>query len=145
MGSGRDKRKKNKPTTAGLGAEKTSKKTDKNADKATRRLERKAQVGASLCQPAGRRRPCMHWRRPVPSPPAAHAALYSLSLPLSRPAVRFGRNTQGGEDDIDALLAAFKLEDDRQAAVVVQEGCPSPSPRVYASFIPLPSQASSRP
>lgn len=48
MGGGRDKRKKNKPTTAGLGAEKTSKKTDKNADKATRRLERKAQVGCVL-------------------------------------------------------------------------------------------------
>lgn len=62
-------------------------------------------------------------------------------MPLSRPAARFARN-QGGEDDIDSLLAAFKLEDDRQATVVVQEDCPSPSPRVYASFLPLPSQAS---
>ena len=49
---------------------------------------------------------------------------------------------QGGEDDIDSLLAKFKLQDERQGSVEVQEDCPPPSPRVYASFTPIPSQAS---
>ena len=50
---------------------------------------------------------------------------------------------QGGEDDIDALLAKFKLQDERHARVEVVEDCPPPSPRVYASFTPIPSQARS--
>ncbi len=45
---------------------------------------------------------------------------------------------QGGEDDIDALLAQFKLKDAQAEEVGVLEGR-APSPRVYASFIPLPS------
>lgn len=50
---------------------------------------------------------------------------------------------QGGEDDIDALLAAFKLKDAESEAVRVLEGR-APTPRVYASFVPIPSQASPR-
>ncbi|KAI7844606.1 hypothetical protein COHA_001846 [Chlorella ohadii] len=53
---------------------------------------------------------------------------------------RMERAAQGGEDDIDALLAAFKLKDERHSRVEVQEGCAAPSPRVYASFTPIPSQ-----
>lgn len=49
-------------------------------------------------------------------------------------------NLQGGEDDIDSLLAKFKLQDERHAGVEVKEGAPAPTPRVYASFTPIPSQ-----
>lgn len=55
------------------------------------------------------------------------------------------QSLQGGEDDIDALLAAFKLKDERHSRVEVQEGCPAPSPRVYASFTPIPSQVGATP
>ena len=50
---------------------------------------------------------------------------------------------QGGEDDIDALLASFKLRDEAHSGhgVEVKEDCAAPSPRVYASFTPIPSQA----
>ena len=89
MGSGRDKRKKAKGSKPGVGAEKTAKKTEKNADKETRRLERKA---------------------------------------------------AGGEDDIDALLAQFKLEDEAKVTVCVEDNCTPPTPRVYASFLPLVSK-----
>ena len=44
---------------------------------------------------------------------------------------------QGGEDDIDALLAQFKIQDDAQNAVEVVENCSQPSPRVYCSFQPM--------
>lgn len=44
---------------------------------------------------------------------------------------------QGGEDDIDALLAQFKLQDDAQTAVKVVDNCRPPSPRVYCSFQPM--------
>ncbi len=54
---------------------------------------------------------------------------------------RAERAAAGGEDDIDALLAQFKLEDQAHTRVEVQEECAPPSPRVYASFTPLPSQA----
>ena len=39
-----------------------------------------------------------------------------------------------GDGDLDALLAAFKLEDERREAVVVQEGVPPPGARVFASW-----------
>ncbi|KAL4432778.1 hypothetical protein ABPG77_008104 [Micractinium sp. CCAP 211/92] len=54
---------------------------------------------------------------------------------------RLERAAQGGEDDIDALLAKFKLQDERHSAVSIKENCAAPSPRVYASFTPIPSQA----
>ncbi|KAL4541299.1 hypothetical protein Ndes2437B_g05679 [Nannochloris sp. 'desiccata'] len=43
----------------------------------------------------------------------------------------------GGEDDIDALLAQFKLSDEAAVAIQIDENCPPPSPRVYSSFQPL--------
>ena len=49
MGSGRDKRKKQKGKTPGGGDAKTSKKTEHNAAKAERRAERKAQVTDAVC------------------------------------------------------------------------------------------------
>ena len=50
---------------------------------------------------------------------------------------RLERQAKGGEDDIDALLAQFKLQDEAAVAVRVEEGCAPPSSRVYASFQPL--------
>lgn len=61
-----------------------------------------------------------------------------IQLPTSHPLP--SRVLQGGEDDIDALLAAFKLKDERHSKVEVQDNCAAPSPRVYASFTPIPSQ-----
>jgi hypothetical protein len=46
---------------------------------------------------------------------------------------------QGGEDDIDALLAQFKLQDEASTTVRVEDNCRPPSPRVYASFLPMVS------
>ncbi|GAB4820430.1 hypothetical protein N2152v2_007476 [Parachlorella kessleri] len=52
---------------------------------------------------------------------------------------RVERKAVGGEDDIDALLAQFKLKDAQVDEVRVLEG-KAPTARVYASFVPLPSQ-----
>ena len=45
---------------------------------------------------------------------------------------------QGTDDDLDAVLASFKLADAAVSAVRVEEDCPPPSARVCASFTPLP-------
>lgn len=84
MGSGRDKRKKAKGHTPGRGGEKTDRKTEKNEEKSTRRLAKKA---------------------------------------------------AGGEDDIDALLAQFKLQDERISELYVEDDCPPPGARVYSSLV----------
>ena len=41
---------------------------------------------------------------------------------------------QGGEDDLDALLARFALDDAQKDAVEILENAACPSARVYASF-----------
>lgn len=80
-------------------------------------------------------------QQPVPSLPVGLCA----RLPgRSGPCTNSNRCClQGGEDDIDALLAKFKLQDERHSAVSIKENCAAPSPRVYASFTPIPSQARS--
>ena len=45
---------------------------------------------------------------------------------------------QGTDDDLDAVLASFKLADAAVSAVRVEEDCPPPSARVCASFTLLP-------
>ena len=45
---------------------------------------------------------------------------------------------QGTDDDLDAVLAGFKLADAAVSAVRVEEDCPPPSARVCGSFTPLP-------
>eukprot|EP00884_Botryococcus_braunii_P008682 jgi/Botrbrau1/17815/Bobra.0127s0060.1 len=45
-----------------------------------------------------------------------------------------------GDDDLDVLLAQFKLEDKQRTEVTVDEGVPTPSPRVFASFISVLAQ-----
>ena len=44
---------------------------------------------------------------------------------------------QGGEDDLDALLAKFKLQDEQQKLHTVELERP-PSPRLFATFTPIP-------
>jgi hypothetical protein len=128
MGSGRDKRKKAKGHTPGQGADKTAKKTEKNADKATRRLQKKAQVRCRL--PFGK----------LTLPPSFSAPSLPHSLARPNPAICIHIDAlQGGEDDIDAVLAQFKLRDEEATAVRVEEGCLPPSPRVYSSFVPMVS------
>ena len=48
---------------------------------------------------------------------------------------------QGGEDDLDALLAHFQLSDKRQKEVQVLGEAPPPSPRVFATWTAVPTQA----
>ena len=86
MGSGRDKRKKNKGPKPGVGAAKTERKTQKREAKEERREARKVKEE---------------------------------------------------DNDIDALLARFKLEDEANNSVEVLEKCQPPSARVYASVVPL--------
>ena len=47
---------------------------------------------------------------------------------------------QGGEDDLDALLAKFALEDKMQSSVEVVDDSAPPSARVYSSFTPVSPQ-----
>ena len=47
---------------------------------------------------------------------------------------------QGGEDDLDALLAHFQLSDKRQKEVQVLGEAPPPSPRVFATWTAVPTQ-----
>jgi hypothetical protein len=168
VGSGRDKRKKAKGgKTPGAGADKTVRKTEANDEKATRRLERKAKVrtllwkarqgrggkrGASSGNQALAGAPC-----PLPAwPPRRSARARAAALgcspalcptaqrpppPHTHPPVLLLGWVQGGEDDIDALLAGFALEDKARRSVTVEEGCAPPTPRVYSSFVPIPSQA----
>ena len=44
------------------------------------------------------------------------------------------RTFQGGEDDLDALLAKFVLEDAQKDKVEIKNDVPCPSARVYASY-----------
>lgn len=127
----RDKRKKVKGKKPGAGADKTDKKTEKNEEKKTRRLERAAQVRGWAGPARVRWLPPAGQQQAPPSP----------SPPPSMPSTPLPCVPQGGEDDIDTLLAAFKLKDEKQHKVEVHEDCASPSPRVYASFTPIPSQA----
>jgi hypothetical protein len=82
-------------------------------------------IHGSLCCGA---HPCHNSSMFFPSNPVPHVPLPSHCLPPGC--------TQGGEDDLDALLAKFKLEDAERNTVKVEEGVPPPSPRVYASFVP---------
>ena len=50
---------------------------------------------------------------------------------------------QGGDDDVDALLAQFALEEKAKGAADVREDVAAPSARVYASFTAHPTSVSS--
>lgn len=49
---------------------------------------------------------------------------------------------QGGDDDVDALLAQFALEEKAKSTVDVREDVVGPSARVYASFTAHPTSVS---
>lgn len=49
---------------------------------------------------------------------------------------------QGGDDDVDALLAQFALEEKAKSAADVREDVAAPSARVYASFTAHPTSVS---
>ena len=131
MGSGRDKRKKAKGHVPGQGAEKTAKKTEKNEGKAQRRTEKRAQARPLL--------QTMHlyatdncgWNIIVAMMELVWLTEWQTSL-------------QGTDDDIDALLASFKLQDAAVASVRIEEDCPPPGPRICCSFTPLPLQVTLR-
>ena len=50
---------------------------------------------------------------------------------------------QGGEDDLDALLAQFKLEEGTRNQVTIQQQSEPPSPRLFASMTAVSGQVSS--
>jgi hypothetical protein len=54
--------------------------------------------------------------------------------------LRTTSQTQGGEDDLDALLAHFSAADKQKKAVQVLGEAAPPSPRVFATWTALPSQ-----
>lgn len=49
---------------------------------------------------------------------------------------------QGGDDDVDALLAQFALEEKAKNTADVREDVTAPSARVYASFTAHPTSVS---
>eukprot|EP00879_Flechtneria_rotunda_P020276 GHRR01021324.1.p1 GENE.GHRR01021324.1~~GHRR01021324.1.p1 ORF type:complete len:137 (+),score=25.57 GHRR01021324.1:1501-1911(+) len=56
---------------------------------------------------------------------------------------RTDKKLQGDEDDIDALLAKFALEEKQLKSVQVIADCNPPSARVNASFVPYITQRGS--
>lgn len=51
---------------------------------------------------------------------------------------RLDRRLERDEEDIDALLEKFRLEDERSSQPVIEDDCQPPSVRVHASYTPLP-------
>ena len=100
-----------RPKAPGAGVEKTLRHTERNEGKLERRINKKAAVRHRLWQLC---------------PQAAGRAAEPLHV-------------QGGEDDLDALLAKFKLEDERQSQVQVHELERPPPPRLFATFTPVPA------
>ena len=110
--SGRDKRKKKNPKP-GAGIDKTLRHTERNQDKAERRVKKKAEE-------------CL-WPDSCAS---GQWVLWTHHEPFL---------LQGGEDDLDALLAKFQLQDEQQSRVQVVELERPPSPRLFATFTPVPA------
>lgn len=59
------------------------------------------------------------------------------SVSLNIKAASKGSFEQGGEDDLDALLAKFVLEDKIQTEAAIEDKSMPPSARVYSSFTPV--------
>ena len=49
---------------------------------------------------------------------------------------------QGGDDDVDALLNQFNLEEKAKSTAQIRENADPPSARVYASFTAHPTSVS---
>lgn len=156
MGSGRDKRKKAKPRAPGAGADKTTRKTVKNADKAVKRATKAAQVASipielpyvvdrSLTLSFGQSKPIAkaspHNVRLDYSTKPRHSAQYCFNPP-NVVWLNFRTKMQGGDDDVDALLSQFNLEEKAKSAAQIRENADPPSARTYASFTPHPTTVS---
>ena len=50
---------------------------------------------------------------------------------------------QGGEDDLDALLKRFQLQDKKAKEIEIQHNADPPSARLFANFTPIPGAVSS--
>ena len=53
---------------------------------------------------------------------------------------RLDRRLERDEEDVDALIAKFKLEDERKTQVVIEDDCDPPSVRVHATYTSLPAE-----
>ncbi|CAL8469827.1 g9369 [Coccomyxa elongata] len=51
---------------------------------------------------------------------------------------RTARKLEGGEDDLDALLKSFELQDKKAKEIIVVSNADPPSPRLFATFTPVP-------
>ena len=49
---------------------------------------------------------------------------------------------QGGEDDLDALLKHFQLQDKKAKAIEIHQSADPPSARLFANFTPIPGAVS---
>ena len=136
MGSGRDKRKKAKGHVPGKGAEKTERKTAKNEKKAQRRVENAAKVQIGMRSLHMAAMGCLVWLQAnlfgyknllTPAQALKHKLAISAAVNGSFMLVQ-------DEDDIDALLAQFKLDDQQKTKVTVTADVAPPSARVNGSF-----------
>ena len=135
MGSGRDKRKKSKGKTPGQGEQKTAKKTERNESKAERRAAKGIEVGVTQQSSF----PSYH----VPAPSGRLS-----SIPQKQDSNKGISNSlwwrsytlfliQGGEDDLDALLKHFQLQDKKAKAIEIHKNADPPSARLFANFTPI--------
>lgn len=122
MGSGRDKRKKAKGKVPGHGEEKTARKTELNQTKAERRAAKQLEVGRKT-----------HKGCKMP-----HVSAFFYTLVPDSCCPTSSCIMQGGEDDLDALLKQFEIQDRKAKEIVIVSNADSPTARLFASFTPVP-------
>ena len=139
MGSGRDKRKKQKGKTPGVGAEKTGKckllcwplwfvilisesPPNRAHAAASKTAHKQAKRAAKACKVR-----CRHTYMPPVAPAQIDCSGHVHHLGM-----------QDENEDLDALLEQFALDDEAKSTVQVIEDCNPPSARVFASFTPVP-------
>ncbi len=54
----------------------------------------------------------------------------------------YSKAMQGGEDDLDALLKRFQLQDKKAKEIEIQHNADPPSARLFANFTPIPGAVS---
>lgn len=70
--------------------------------------------------------------------------MHSRSVTTAQVSYKFDTcQSQGGDDDVDALLSQFNLEEKAKIAAQIRENADPPSARTYASFTPHPTSVSS--
>lgn len=63
---------------------------------------------------------------------------FSIRLCLTAVAQPHPGIMQGGEDDLDALLKQFEIQDRKAKEIVIVSNADSPTARLFASFTPVP-------